>query len=49
MSVWMYFNHDPQDMAPKGYCRNCMAELYQYDDDDYCPRCLEELNERDFD
>lgn len=45
MSVWMYFNHDPQDVAPKGYCRKCMGELFQYDDDNYCSMCLEELEE----
>ena len=40
---------DIQMEWPKGYCRCCQAELYDYDDDDYCPKCLEERNGEDRD
>ena len=33
---------DMQQEWPKGHCRCCQAELYESDDDDYCPECLEE-------
>lgn len=33
---------DSQQEWPKGYCRCCQTELYEYDDDDYCPECLED-------
>ena len=45
MSPW----RDMQDVPPKGYCLECGAELYEYDDEDYCPVCLEAKNERDID
>lgn len=35
----MYPLRDMQDMLPKGYCLECGAELYEYDDEDYCPVC----------
>lgn len=27
---------DIQDDPPRGYCRICQAELYEYDDEAYC-------------
>lgn len=45
----MYISADPisdiQLRHPKGYCRKCFAELYEYDDDDLCPVCMEELED----
>ena len=35
----MYPWRDMQDVPPKGYCLECGAELYEYDDEDYCPAC----------
>lgn len=33
---------DIQQEAPRGYCRRCQAELYESDDEEYCPECLED-------
>ena len=33
---------DMQDAPPLGYCRSCQAELYESDDEEYCPECLED-------
>ena len=42
---------DMQDVPPLRYCKGCQAELYEgYDEDEeYCPKCLEERNGEDSD
>lgn len=41
LSPW----RDPQDEPPRGYCRKCGAELYEFDDEAYCDRCLDEMED----
>ena len=33
---------DVQDAEPRGYCKSCLAELYEYDRENYCSACLNE-------
>lgn len=40
----MYPWRDMQDVPPKGYCLECGAELYEYDDYILCKECMEEEN-----
>lgn len=40
-----YLDPDPQNRPPKGYCKKCLGELYEYDDDDYCDQCLEDMDD----
>ena len=44
MFVRMIYS-DPQDTPARCFCKCCGAELYRYDDDDYCPQCLESMEE----